>query len=666
MDEDELTEAQRQRLSEDPSSRYVSMEDQESAGSSWLSDYEVPEWLQTAGRVAQEYGETFVPGLTRRAQAALESTISGESDVQARRRIAGDVQQGREERPGATRAGQALGLAAAVAVPAAAPLRGATTAARGIRAVGSRLTNPLGNLGMGAGSAVGRSVAGQAARQGGLLGARSGLEGGLAGLGTATGESFGEQYLEGAEMGAYSALFGGLLGGAAGRSAALRAARGEAVTELERVVTREHHRQNRVAAAELRAMGASPGEIRELQSALRSADAEAIMPGHNRLVYTAGLLRDADVFEHSGRTVASLRRRLRELAQGAGRRADEEVQALDAAQRSALDQGAADLVGANPQSRAYWQRVYDDYSAAGVSNSARDAYSNLAQDFASVNQGGDVVSNIGNYRDLRAMMTRLGDQSDFLNSSPSDTARAARHLWGALRTREADLLQSALGRDVGTEINALRAQQGAFLTSQRFGISQPASVVSQLNQNRFTLLGLGGSTMAAVAGQTGLLAGAALLTYGNHLFGQRLAAWGHRGAAGVGRRMEGLSREARDAFQELATNHPRMFGLMARQLEQEPETPGERLEQNIQAAQQGVTWLATLRETDPALADTFEAAARAQLAMEHEGGLVSDEEFDRYIRTGETPDQSEGQQELGDQPAGNISNEEFDRLMEGY
>lgn len=667
MDEDELTEAQRQRLSEDPSARYVSMEDQESAGSSWLSDYEVPEWLQTAGRVAQEYGETFVPGLTRRAQAALESTISGESDVQARRRIAGDVQQGREERPWATRAGQALGLAAAVAVPAAAPLRGASAAARGIRAVGSRLTNPLGNLGMAAGGVAGRTATQQAARQGGLLAARSGLEGGLAGLGTATGESFEEQYLEAAEVGAYSALFGGLLGGAAGRSAGRRAARSEAVTELERITTREQQRQTRVAAAELRAMGASPGEIRELQSALRSADAEAIMPGHNRLVYTAGLLRQAKVFEHSGQTVGSLRRRLQELQMGAGRRADEAVEALDATQRSALDQAASDLVGDNPQSRAFWTSVYDDYSAAGVSNAARDAYLGITQDFAQVNtRTGGVVSNIRDYDGLRAMLTRLGDEADFLNSSPSDRARAARHLWGALRNREANLLQGALGRARGTEINALRAQQGAFLTSQRFGISQPASVISQMNQNRFTLLGLGGSTMAAVAGQTGLLAAAALLTAGNHFFGQRIAYGAHRSAAGVGRRVEGLSREARDAFQELATDHPRLFGLMARQMAREPETPGERLEQNIQASQQGIAWLAELRQTNPALADRFEAAARAQLTMEHEDGLVSDEEFEQYMRTGESPGQAEGQQETGAQPTGAMSDEEFDRLMEGY
>lgn len=154
MDEDELTEEQRLRLRESREAgrggRYESLEDRESI-SDTFSNFQLPDWLRQAGTAASEYGSAATLGLTRLAQSALESSATGEDFGDARRRVAVQASEDREEFPVTAGIAQGAGVASSLLVPGA----GAAGAAR---AAGSAAR--AGSAGAQAGGRIARGVRG--------------------------------------------------------------------------------------------------------------------------------------------------------------------------------------------------------------------------------------------------------------------------------------------------------------------------------------------------------------------------------------------------------------------------------------------------------------------------------------------------------------------------
>ncbi len=706
MDDEELTPEQRERLEASPGARFSS--DEEIASREGIfSDYEIPEWLKSTARGLQEFGEMAVPGgITRRAQVAVEGLSSDETDAQRRRRIAGDVEEGREQRPVASIVGGGAGLASGLLVPGGTAAT-ATRAGRAIRGA-SRVLNPMQGVRV---APAGASAVREGLRRGAVGAAQGAAEGAASGFGLSSEESFGGQVADAARGLGYGASGGAVLGGTGGALAARRAnraARGaDPRLRSNAAVSREQARVNRVAAAEARSLGASPAQINQLTNAARrSGDS-----GGNVLTQTMRDLRDAGLYQTDSLSVASLRQRLGDLAQGAAERVQERLPAPGSQEYLTLTRTVQDAFGNSDNTRSFFQDIMasartrnptyaaamqqamSPFHGAGSSRSYRQFGSSF--DPMTGQPGPGAITSYDGFRDAMRTLGQRARWSEGLSTmdGPQQAqAEAARELWANLRARETQMIADALSPDQAEAINRLRSQQSAFMTAGTFNPRAPSSLIAGINSTRFGLMGiLGGAGIGASGVRSeeeglsydpstpaGLLTTAAAMYLLGRRYGDRASAATSRGTAAMGRRFQELPGETRfdSVFRRLNEDHPHVYAQLVGRPNTDPEGRdySGNVGRDLEDIQRATFGLEALREEDPELFEEMttqlrlveEDERRAQESADPSsaGSPFSDEEFEEIFNS-EVSEEVSDEEPMGDDVLlPGWSDAEFDRMLE--
>lgn len=706
MDDEELTPEQRARLEANPDARFSS--DEEIASREGIfSDYEIPEWLKSASRGLQEYGEMAVPGgLTRRAQVAVEGLSSDETDAQRRRRIAGDVAEGRQQRPTASLIGGGAGVAAGFLTPGGAAAN-ASRASRVVRGA-SRVLNPVQGARV---APAGASAVREGLRRGAIGGAQGAAEGAASGFGLSSEESLTGQLADAASGLGYGAAGGAALGGVGGGLAAgraNRAARGADRADVEAARrAREQARVTRVAAGEARALGASPAQVQQLASASRRSNAS----GGNVLTQTMRDLREAGLFQTDAMSDASLRQRFGDLAERARERVDERLPQAGTQEYDDLQRQVQVTFGNNDDSRNFFAGIMQnarqrgsDYARAMQNVMAPFHGGGSARNYQQLGSSFDPMTGamgegaITSYDRFRDALGQLGQRARWdrslseMDGQAQAQAQAARSLWASLRQRETQMLGNALGPDQAEAIDGLRRQQSAFMTGGTFIPRDPPSLIAGINSARFGLIGILGVSGASGAEKsdegdwswdpstpTGLLGTAAAMFLLGQRYGGRARAAMTRGSAAVERRFQELPGETRfdSVFRRLNEDHPHIYAQLVGRPSLDPEQReySGNIMREIEDIQRASFGIEALREEDPELFNEMQAqlrlieederAAQEEAADDGTGRPLSDEQFDELF----AEDEAAGQSPTGERSdvlLPDLSDEEFDRILEGY